>query len=65
MDELRANATHLNEYRDACMMAFTETWFDHSVSDRGSFVDGFGCPTRLDRDKKATGKEKCGVCVCT
>ena len=64
MDELRANATHLNEYRDACMMAFTETWFDHSVSDRGSFVDGFGCPTRLDRDKKATGKEKGGgVCL--
>ena len=46
------------------MMAFTETWFDHSVSDRGSFVDGFGCPTRLDRDKKATGKEKGGgVCL--
>ena len=64
MDELRANATHLNEYRDACMMAFTETWFDNSVSDRGTFVDGFGCPTRLDRDRKATGKEKGGgVCL--
>ena len=39
-------------------------WFDNSVSDHGTFVHGFGCPTRLDRDKKATGKAKGGgVCL--
>ena len=61
MDELRANATFVNEYRDACLMAFTETWFNKNVGDRGTFIKGFGCPTRLDRDKQTTGKEQ-GVC---
>ena len=64
MDELRANATFFNEYRDACLMAFTETWFDQNVGDRGTFIKGFGCPTRLDRDKQTTGKAKGGgVCL--
>ena len=42
-------------------MAFTKTCFDSSVSDQGTFIEGFGCPTRLDRDKEATGKERGGV----
>ena len=64
MDELRANATCFNEYRDACLMAFSETWFDKNVADRGTFIKGFGCPARLDRDKQTTGKEKGGgVCL--
>ena len=63
MDELRANATFFNEYRDACLMAFTETWFEKNVGDRGTFIKGFGCPARLDRDKQTTGKEKGGVFV--
>ena len=45
-------------------MALTETWFDSSVSDQGPFIRGFGCPTRLDCDKEATGKERGGgVCL--
>ena len=63
MDELRANATFFNEYRDACLMAFTETWFEKNIADRGTFIKGFGCPARLDRDKQTTGKEKGGVFV--
>ena len=63
MGELCANATFFNEYRDACLMAFTETWFDKKVADRGTFIKGFGCPARLDRDKQTTGKEKGGVFV--
>ena len=52
------------EYRDACLMVFTETWFDSCMSDQGTFIDGFGCPSRLDRDKEATGKEiGGGVCL--
>ena len=44
-------------------MAFTDTWFDKNVGDSGTFIKGFGCPTRLDRDKQTTGKEKGGgVC---
>ena len=45
-------------------MVFTETWFDSSVSDQGTFIEGFGSPTRLDRDKEAAGKERGGgVCL--
>ena len=53
-----SNLILINEYRDACLMAFTETWFDSSVSDHVTFIEGFGCPTRLDRDKEAIGKER-------
>ena len=64
IDELRGNVNYFNEHRDTCLMAFTETWFDCSVSDQGTFIEGFVCPTRLDRDKEATGKEiGGGVCL--
>ena len=53
-----------NEYGDACLVAFIETWFDSSVSDHGTFIEGFGCPTQLDRDKEATGKKERGGVVC-
>ena len=63
MDELRANATFFNEYRDACIMAFIETWFDKDFGDRGTFIKAFGCPTRLDRDKQTNVKAKGGGCL--
>ena len=57
MDELRLNTTFLNEYgvhRDLVRQ---------KCGDCGPFIKGFGCPSRLDRDKQTTGKEK-GRNVC-
>ena len=54
----------MNIEMHACLVAFTETWFDKSVGDRGTFIKGFGCPIRLGRDKQTTGNEKGGgVCL--
>lgn len=30
MDELTANLRHLHEYRNACVLAITETWLNES-----------------------------------
>ena len=48
MNELRANA---REYRDSCLIALTETWFDDAVSVQETYLSGFGSPIRLERDK--------------
>lgn len=41
-------------------MAFTETWLDSEVSDSDLYIEGFGTPIQLDRDKIITGKHKGG-----
>lgn len=62
--ELCANVSFLSEYRDACVMCFSETWFDSKISDDSLHIDGFGTPYRGDRaDFKITGKH-CGGGVC-
>ena len=62
MDELQAKVNYMHEYRQACLLAFTETWLD-DVQDNDLFIDGFGTPIRLDRNKHDTGKEhRGGVC---
>ena len=64
MDELRGNAIFFTEYRDACLMAFTETKFDSSVFDQGNVIEGFGCPTRLDATRKRPERREVGVSAC-
>jgi hypothetical protein len=56
IEELRANVLHLRDYRDACLMAFTETWLTESDSDSALDISGFGAPLRLDRDSEVTHK---------
>ena len=60
MDELQANVNCMHEYRQACLLAFTETWLDDNVQDSDLFIDGFGTPIRLNRNKRDTGKEHRG-----
>ena len=62
-DELQANVNYMHGYRQACLLAFTETWLDDNVHDSDLFIDGFGTSIRLDINKHDTGKEHGGgVC---
>ena len=62
-DELQANVNYMHEYRQACLLAFTETWLDGNVQDSDLFIDEFDTPIRLDRNKRDTWKEQGGgVC---
>lgn len=63
-DELQANVINQHKYRDACIMAFSETWLMPTDTDSDLTISGFGAPVRLDRDSGATGKSQGGgVCV--
>ena len=63
-DELQANSNYLHEYRNACIMAFSETWLSSRDSDADLSISGFGAPVRLDRDAESTGKSQGGgVCI--
>lgn len=65
LDELQGNVRFLREYRDSCVMAFTESWLTEQDLDSDLFIDGFGIPFRLDRKAVATGKSRGGgVCLC-
>ncbi len=64
INELQANVRCLREYRDACMIALTETWLNGKDCDTELSLDGFGAPLRLDRDPSVTGKSQGGgVCL--
>ncbi len=64
INELQANVRCLREYRDACMIALTETWLNGKDCDTELSLDGFGAPLRLDRDPPVTGKSQGGgVCL--
>lgn len=56
VDEVQAHVRFLEEYRDVCILAFTETWLKEHVSQDVMEIDGFGAPFRLDRDPTVTGK---------
>jgi len=59
-DELQANVLHLREFRDACVLAFTETRLSDSDCDPSLEISGFGVPVRLDRDSEVTHKTQGG-----
>ena len=63
-DELCANVSHMREYKDACLLCFSETWFDDGITDDSVYIDGFSVPFRGDRNKGDSGKHHGGgVCV--
>ncbi|CAI5677546.1 unnamed protein product [Oreochromis niloticus] len=63
-DELQGNVLHLREYREACLMALTETWLTDMDSDTSLRISGFGTPVRLDRNCGVTRKShRGGVCL--
>lgn len=53
-DELQAHVGFQHEFRDACLLAITETWLSESDLDSELVIDGFGAPIRLDRDADVT-----------
>jgi hypothetical protein len=64
MSELSACVKYLYEYRDSCLLCFTETWLNDAIDSSTLNIDGFGSPIRLDRDPTTTGKSTGGgVCV--
>lgn len=62
LDELRLNARICQEYREACLMAYTETWFQEDFLDQLTQVQGF-TNVRLDRDDNSGRRRGGGVCV--
>ena len=59
-DELLANVVFRSEFREACMLCFTETWFCDNISDDSVAIDGLGPPLRCDRDCDVTVKKRGG-----
>ena len=60
---IHANAKFLNEYRDANVLCFSETWLDDTTDGQHLHVGGFGAPIRADRTE-ASGKHKGGGLCC-
>ena len=64
MDDLHASVQYLHEYRDSCLLCFTETWLNPSVDSDTLALPGFGTPIRQDRERGTTGKTiGGGVCL--
>lgn len=47
-------------YREACIIAPTETWLNGKDCNTELSLDGFWAPLRLDRDPSVTGKSQGG-----
>ncbi|KAK7938328.1 hypothetical protein WMY93_001654 [Mugilogobius chulae] len=60
LDELSGYVRFQKDFKECCMMAFTETWLTEQDQDADLRMDGFGAPFRLDRDAEATGKAQGG-----
>lgn len=62
-DELQAHVHFSHEFRDACILAVTETWLAEKDRDSELVIDGFSAPLLTDRDAQTTGKTRGGgVC---
>ena len=55
-DELQAHVRYQHEFKEACILALTETWLGEADLDADIALDGFGAPLRLDRVAVTTGK---------
>ena len=60
IDELQANVECIRDYKNACVIALTETWLKEQDMGQDYEIDGFGQPIRLDRDEQLTGKSHGG-----
>ena len=64
MDEIQANVSYLENFRDACIMAFTETWLTALDLDTDLTLTSFETRVRLDRNVDFTRKsQRGGVCL--
>jgi hypothetical protein len=64
MDELQGNARFLKDFKECCVMAFTETWLTERDQDSDLMISGFGAPHHLDRNSEVTKKTQGGgVCL--
>lgn len=61
LDELRANTRFCNEYRESCVMIFTETWFQEDYPDQLAEVPGFTI-VRMDRNSDSGKTKGGGIC---
>lgn len=62
IEELRTNSRICYEYRDSCLMVFTETWLHPDVPNSFVELEGFSL-VRADRDETSGKTRSCGVCV--
>ena len=62
MDELKACTDYQYEYRDSCLMCFSETWFKSTDSPHTSEIEGFACE-RMDRTLDSNKLTGGGVCA--
>lgn len=64
VDELQGNVRFQKDFRDCCIMAFTETWFTKQDQDTDLIIGGFGEPFCLDCKAEVTGETQGGgVCL--
>jgi ribosome assembly protein 1 len=63
MDELEAYARCKHDFRETCLLAFTETWLGDADPNEDLHITGFGYPVRMDRSPLITNKSRGGgVC---
>ena len=62
IDELHAKCRYDNVYREACVVAFCETWLDSTRPDDDSILDGFTV-YRSDRTKESGKTRGGGLCI--
>jgi len=64
IDDLQAHVRYQHEFKEACILALTETWLGEKDRDNEMEIDGFGAPLRTDREAAITGKSRGGgVCL--
>lgn len=57
LDEIRGNIKYLEDFRNAGILCFTETWWDGDTNEDLIKLDGFGAPYRADRNLEISGKD--------
>ncbi len=63
-EELQALVHFNHDFRESCILAFTESWLSNRDSNADLEIDGFRTPIRLDRDATTLGKATGGgVCL--
>ncbi|KAF7654597.1 hypothetical protein LDENG_00067410 [Lucifuga dentata] len=63
MDELQAYARCKRDFRETCLLAFTETWLGEVDRDKELYISEFGLLVQMDRSPHITNKTTGGgVC---
>ena len=64
MDVLEAHARCKHDFRETCLLAFTETWLGDADPNKDLHITGFGYPVRMDRSPLIANKSRGGgVCI--